>query len=137
MREIIESETLKIMSAENLKIIELSRTIKTWAQALRTSINISGLSDDQVRLELDIDKGNFSRMLSGQANFPIDRLNALCRTLGHSLPLYWIGYQGGFDLIILPKTLEKELEKERLEKEKALERVAYLEELLLRQNGGK
>ena|ERR1700676_936983 len=132
MRETIESETLKIMSAESMKIIELSRTIKTWAQALRTSINISGLSDDQVRLELDIDKGNFSRMLSGQVNFPIDRLNELCRTLGHSLPLYWIGYQGGFDLVVLPKTLEKELEKERAEKEKALERVAYLENLLTR-----
>ena len=130
---------IKLMSADNLKIIELAKSIKTWSQVLRASINLldDSLSDDSLALQLDIDRGNFSRILKGQSNFPFEKLIKFCRIVGHDLPLHWLAYQGGYELKVLPKTLEEEIRKERGEKEKALATVAYLEGLLSRMPGNK
>lgn len=126
----------KLMSADNLKIIELAKTIKSWSQVLRASINLldDTLSDDSVALQIDIDRGNFSRILKGQSNFPFEKLIKFCRIIGHDLPLHWLAHQGGYELRVLPKTLEEQLEKERAEKEEALKRIAILEDLLVKKN---
>lgn len=135
MSEVLEkAEGLKIMSVDDSRIIELARSIKSWTQVLRTAMRLGDVTDNSMQIQLGIDKGNFSRILSGQANFPVEKLSLFCEIVGNDLVLHWLAYQRGYELRFIPKLLEEQLEKERAEKEKALKRIAILEDLLLKKN---
>jgi hypothetical protein len=125
-------EENKIMSISNENYIELAKTIKTFDEAIRVAIRAWGRAEKQIYLELGIDRGNFSRMLSGEANFPPRFLPKLCQIIGNDFILAWLAYQQGYELRIIPKILENQLEKERAEKEAALQKITYLEELLIK-----
>lgn len=129
-------EYLKIMSIEDLKLQEIATSLKSWSQVLLFSIRHSGLTQDAVRLSMKYDKGTFSRILSGDAHMPPDRLNEFNEIVGHKLTLVWLCLREGYEIRVIPKTLEEQLEKERAEKENALKKVAYLESLLLRADEG-
>lgn len=133
MKDILENtEVLKMMTVDDAEIIELARSIKNWPQVLRTAMRLGDVTDNSMQIQLKIDKGNFSRILSGQANFPIEKLVLFCEIVGNDLALHWLAYQRGYELRFIPKLLEEQLEKERAEKEEALKRIAILEDLLLR-----
>lgn len=138
MNESIIEGGIKIMGVEEVKIIELAKTIKSWSQVLRVSINHldEDLSDDTVALHLEIDKGNFSRILKGQSNFPMDKLIKFCKIVGHDLPLHWLAYQAGYELRVIPKTLEEKL----IEKDKIIEerdkKIAIFEEMFMKLGKG-
>lgn len=113
----IDREVLKIMTVQNSKNIELAKTLTLWPHVLRHAVN---QPDDALALSLEIDKGNFSRILSGQANFPIEKLIKFCRLVDNDLPLHWLAYQAGYELRVIPKTLEEKIiEKDRLIEEQA------------------
>lgn len=130
-------EVLKMMSVNDAKIIELARSIKSWSQILRTAMRLGDVTDNSMQIQLGIDKGNFSRIVSGQANFPVDKLVLFCEIVGNDLPIHWIAYQRGYELRFIPKILEEQLEKERAAKEEALKKIAILEDLLMRREANK
>ena len=115
------------MSIDNPKIRELAKSLNSWTQVLITSIREGKMNQDAVRLQMNYDSGLFSRILSGQANFPIERLSEFNEIVGHDLTIHWLCYKNGYEAHILPKLLEKQLsEKDNQLKEKE-ERIAHLE----------
>mgnify|MGYP000906926155 CR=1 FL=1 len=128
MSKFIErTEGLKIMSVDDSRIIELARSIKSWPQVLRTAMRLGDVTDNSMQIQLGIDKGNFSRIMSGQANFPIDKLSLFCEIVGNDLVLHWLVYQRGYELRVIPKLLEEQIhQKNEAIKEKE-EHIAYLE----------
>lgn len=120
-------ERIKVMSVDDPKIIELSRSIKSWAQVLRTAMRLGDVTDNSMQIQLGIDKGNFSRILSGQANFPVDKLVLFCEIVGNDLPIHWIAYQRGYELRVIPKLLEQQIEQKNKAIKEREERIAYLE----------
>jgi hypothetical protein len=118
--QITQEENLKIMSIEDMKFQELALSLKTWNQVLLFAIRHAGLTQDSVRLGMKYDKGTFSRILSGDAHMPPDRLNEFNEIVGHKLTLVWLCLREGYEVRVLPKTLEEKLiEKERVIEEQA------------------
>lgn len=120
------------MSAEKENMIELAKTIKTFNEAFRAAIRLWGGTEKQIWLELGIDKGHWHRCLSGSAHFPNQFIPNFCEIVGNNLVLQWLAYQCGYELRIIPKTLEDQLEKERDENAQLKAKLQYLENLLTR-----
>jgi hypothetical protein len=86
----------------------------TLAGAVALCVQVSGLDDKEVYLELGIDAGHWSRIMKGDAHFPLNRLNDLCDICGNESPLLWWAHSRGYEL----KPLEDELHRRlRIEKE--------------------
>lgn len=68
------------------------RHIKTRHEAINLCINLSGLKDYVIAEQLGIDKGNFSKMRKGSANFPPDAEHDLYELCGNRAPFDWDCY---------------------------------------------
>lgn len=79
--------------------------------------------DKELQRELDVDKAQFSRWLSGQEGIVWPKLLKLMATCGNNAPVLWMLYQQGYDL--------NSLRMRETETERALrianERIAELE----------
>jgi transcriptional regulator with XRE-family HTH domain len=115
------------MSIDILRIRELAKTLKTWTQVLITAIREADMTQEEVCLLMKYDSGNFSRILSGNANFPPDRLREFNEILGHHLTLYWLCYQDGHEAHVLPKLLEKKIDEKNEELKEKDARISSLE----------
>ena len=116
------------MSIDNTKIRELAKSLKTWQQVLINSIREANMTQESVQLLMKYDKGTFSRILSGQAHFPPERLNEFNEIVGHSLTLHWLCYREGYEAHVLPKLLEKQIKEKDEELMEREERISYLED---------
>ena len=124
-----EYQGANIMSVQNFKLLELAQSIKSWDEALTVSIRIVKINHETVRLQMGYDKGTFSRILSGDANLPPDRIKEFCEIVGHDLPLYWLAHQSGYELRVLPKTLEETIEEQKKIIEEKDKKLFALEEM--------
>jgi len=80
--------------------------------AIKLCISAAGFeADKQVYGELDIDAGHWSRILRGEAHFPVDKLAALMDLCGNDAPLIWLVHARGFDPTSL-RRLETDVERE-------------------------
>ena len=61
-------------------------------------IQLSRMSHEAVCDQLGIDKGHFSRMLSGRANFSVRKINTLARVCGNVALLQWMANDLGYEL---------------------------------------
>jgi len=96
----------------------------TFLAAIKLCITIAGFeSEKQVYTSLDIDAGHWSRIMRGEAHFPVDKLTTLMDLCGNEAPLIWLTNARGYDARSLRK-LESETEKKLREAE---ERIANLE----------
>lgn len=97
--------------------------VHTWGAALRRCVDLSGLSDKVVAAELDIDRGQFSKTMSGQIGIMPEKLDKLQEICGNRFPDMWRLYGNGYDIESLHRR-ETELERElRISRE----RIAELE----------
>ena len=94
----------------SMSVIERQPTLSA---AVKLCIQASGLSHDQVRNELEIDAGQFSRILSGGAHFPNDKLCLLMDICGNEVPLIWLAHYRGYRLERLQSKVEAGLARER------------------------
>ena len=78
--------------------------------AIKLSINVSGLQDKQLAGVLGIDVAQFSRIKSGDAHLPPNKLHALMRRCRNHIPLTWLAHQSGYELRPMRSTLEQQLE---------------------------
>lgn len=108
-------ERVKIMSTESQNIIQLAKSIKTVSQALKTAMMLGDVTAETMHILIEIDKGNFSRILSGQSNLPIEKIAKFCEIVGNDLLIHWIAYQQGFELRVIPKTLEAKIAEQEKE----------------------
>jgi hypothetical protein len=87
----------------------------TLLGAIKLCISVAGFeSDKQVYAELEIDAGHWSRIMRGEAHFPVDKLPALMDLCGNEAPLIWLAYARGYDPISLRKR-ETDVERENRE----------------------
>lgn len=108
--------------------------IPTMTEALRYAVRTSGLSDKLVYLELGIDAGNWSRIMSGQSSFPHEKFIQLMKICRSEFPLAWLAKQCGYELKISQLSLEDQLIKEREEKKSLQLKLDLIVELLKRAN---
>ena len=66
--------------------------------ALVLCVQLSRLSHEAVCGALNIDKGHFSRMLSGRANWDARRTAELMEFAGNLAPLQWMARRMGYEL---------------------------------------
>lgn len=97
---------------------QLINELPSMTEALRCCVRHSGLTDKQIYLEMKIDGGNWSRMMSGQANFPHDRLIDFMKICRNEIPLQWLARKCGFDLQLTKSSYEELLAAAKLENER-------------------
>ena len=79
--------------------------------AIKLCISLAGFqADKQVYGALGIDAGHWSRVMRGEAHFPVDKLPELMDLCGNEAPLIWLTHSRGYDAGSLRK---RESETER------------------------
>ena len=81
--------------------------------AINLCCSVSGLNDKQIYMELDIAAGQWTRIKSGEAHFPPNKLEELMDLCGNEIPLIWLTNRRGYKLKKLQSALERELQAER------------------------
>lgn len=66
--------------------------------AIRMAVQVSGLDEKQVYLPLGVDKATWSKILSGQFNFPTNKYEQFMAVVGNQIPLVWLAYRCGYGL---------------------------------------
>jgi hypothetical protein len=102
---------------------EVVRRQPSLLAAVLLCIQISGRDPKQLYLDLEIDKGHWSRITAGQAHFPLDKLERLMDLCANDVPLEWLAWRRGKGLHLLEST------QQRLMREKD-DRIAELEQKL-------
>mgnify|MGYP003423554940 CR=1 FL=1 len=98
---------------------------KSLGDAIQLCLRASGQEVKELTLPFNMDKGQFSRWISGDEGIKWHKLQALMDACGNDAPLLWMAYDRGYDLHSMHKR-ESETEREnRLLKEEnaALRRV--------------
>jgi predicted XRE-type DNA-binding protein len=119
-----ESRTLPLFDGRQPERPEVSHdfivTRSSMRKAIQLAIDVCGLEDKQIAGSLGIDVAQWSRIKTGNAWFPQDRLVEFMKLVGNDIPLIWLAHQRGYEL----RPLRSALERENLE---LRERVAQLE----------
>lgn len=66
--------------------------------AIKLAVQVSGLEDKQVYMPLGIDKAHWSRIMSGQAHFPENKIEQFMDLVSNEIPLIWLSWRRGYDL---------------------------------------
>lgn len=100
----------------------------TLLSAIHLCINVSGLSSSQVASELKIQEAQFSRILTGKAHFPPNKIDALMDLCGNEIPLRWQSLRRGYGLVRLKSAVEADLQVEREENARLRMKLQHWEE---------
>jgi hypothetical protein len=76
--------------------------------SLVLSIAASGRDDKQIYGPLDIDAGQWSRIRSGAAHFPMTKYTPFAQLVGNDIPLQWLAFKRGYELKPLASDLERQ-----------------------------
>lgn len=85
------------------------RLQKTFWDACVLAMSVAGLCAKQIYIPLRIDKGHWSRIESGEAHFPHQKIEALLDLLGNDIPLQWLAYRRGKGLHLLESEQQRRL----------------------------
>jgi hypothetical protein len=97
---------------------------RTFGDAIGLSAEVAGYDlDKQASTDIAMDKGQWSRIKSGQEGIKWERLERFLDAMGNDIPLLWMLHQRGYDVLSLRK---RETETERQLRE-ARERIRELE----------
>ncbi|MBK8161499.1 MAG: hypothetical protein IPK59_23050 [Rhodospirillaceae bacterium] len=102
----------------------------TLTGAIMLCVHISGLDDRDLAKALAIDPAQWSRIKSGQAHFPQERMNRLMDICGNEAPLIWLASRRGYDLQAKLSLMEQKLATERHRADKLEEQNKLLRELV-------
>ena len=101
---------------------------KNLLGAINLCCSLSGLNDKQIYMELDIAAGQWTRIKSGEAHFPPNKLELLMDICGNEIPLLWLSRRRGYGLQKLQTALERELEIERKKNADLAKKLEHFEE---------
>ena len=90
----------------------------SFHSALNLCIDVAGLSDKSIYIDLEIDKGHWSKIMNGTASIPWMKLEKLMDICGNDIPLQWLAWRRGKGL----HTLESEQQRIIREKDEAIAR---------------
>lgn len=86
---------------------------RTFAAAIALAVNVSGLEEKELYLALGIDAGHWTRIMKGDAHFPVNKMNDFCDLVGNEIPLQWWANSRGKGLHMLESESERQLREER------------------------
>lgn len=115
--------------------VEVIRRLTSMSKAIALCIQVSGLDEKQAYKPLDIDAGHWTRIMKGDAHFPVNKLNDLCDLCGNEIPLEWWAWSRGKGLHMLESEAERKLRIANEELAKVNERLAYVERLMVGKAG--
>lgn len=102
----------------------------SFTAALGFAIQVSGLDDKEIYLQLGINAGHWSRIRKGEANFPQELYAQFCELVGNDIIVQWIAYQRGYGIVMLKSEAERRAELAEKRAEEAESRVKWLTDLL-------
>lgn len=103
----------------------------TLTQAVMLCQQLAGLDDKELCKALGIDAGQWSRIKTGQAHFPQERLCKLMDVCGNEAPLLWLAFHRGYELRPRLTEVEKQLVIERREKQRVEDENKLLRSMLI------
>lgn len=95
-------------------------------------VQASGLEDKEVYLSLGIDAGHWSRIMKGDAHFPVNKLGDLMDLCGNEAPLIWLAQSRGKGLVLLKSEAERRIEELETKLAKTEERLQWATDLVTR-----
>lgn len=99
--------------------------------AIQLCLQAAGIADKEACLSLGMDAGHWSRILRGDAHFPLHLLGPLMDLCGNEAPLEWLAYHRGYELRPLETETQRRLREAEARAAKAEERAAMYAELLV------
>lgn len=132
MKRPLDDKTLPLMFNERERPVsdEVIFAQKSFTSAVALAVNISGLEEKEIYLTLGIDAGHWTRIMKGDAHFPVNKLNDLCDLTGNEIPLIWWANSRGKGLHMLKSEAERRAEEAEKRAQEAEQRLAWLTELL-------
>lgn len=88
---------------------EVIANIPSMLAAIKLAQEVAGLDDKQICVALQVDPGQWSRVKSGQANFPTDKYELFMDACGNEIPLRWLVMRRGKVMHRLLSAVEEEL----------------------------
>jgi hypothetical protein len=110
---------------------ELVARKKTFLASIVLCVQLSGLEDKEIYLTLGIDAGHWSRIMKGDAHFPVDKLDELMTLCGNEAPLQWLSNKRGYQLVMLKSAAERRIEELERQLTKETERRQWAEDLVV------
>lgn len=101
----------------------------SMAQAIALCVQVSGLEDKEVYLSLGIDAGHWTRIMKGDAHFPVNKLGDLMDLCGNEAPLIWLSNSRGYGLVMLKTEAERRIEELESQLSRERERRQWAEEI--------
>ena len=98
--------------------------------AIALCVPVSGLEEKEVYLSLEIDAGHWTRIMKGDAHFPVNKLNNLMDLCGNEAPLMWLANSRGYGLVVLKTEAERRAEMAERALREERDKVRFLTELL-------
>lgn len=75
--------------------------------AIKLAVQVSGLDEKQIYMALGLDKASWSKIMSGQFNFPTNKEEQFYDIVGNEIPLIWLAYRRGKGLHDLEDAKDK------------------------------
>lgn len=123
-----ESLTLPLFASPARKQrFEASRELviaqPTLLHALKLAMEVGGCDDKQMAIDLEIDPGQWSRIMGGTAFYPTNKYLQFMQLCGNDIPLVWLAYQRGYELKPLRSDLQRQLEELSAENSELRKRI--------------
>lgn len=90
--------------------LELVVKQRSFSAAIALCVQMSGLDEKEVYMALEIDAGHWTRIMKGDAHFPVNKLSDLMDLCGNEAPLMWLANHRGYGLVVLQSEAEKRAE---------------------------
>ena len=87
---------------------EMLEAQKSLLAAINLCVTLSGLSDQEVAAELEIQPAQFSRIKTGESHFPPNKLGPLMDLCGNEAPLLWLAHSRGKGVHLLKSEAERQ-----------------------------
>lgn len=104
---------------------------KSLLSAIALCAQAAGLQDKELYLPLGIDASHWSRIIKGDAHFPLERLGPLMDLCGNEAPLEWLAHSRGYELRPLETEVERLLREETERADELASENRILREMLV------
>lgn len=104
----------------------------SFLAAINLCVQLCGLDGKEIASALGIQQAQWSRIMSGEAHMPPDKINDLMDLCGNEAPLVWLANSRGYGLHLLRSEAERQRDEALTELAKARDREEMLRDLLIR-----
>lgn len=128
----IDQRELPLARKVDLISLPLDLVVKqpSLAGAVALCVQTSGLEEKEVYMTLEIDAGHWTRIMKGDAHFPLNKMNLLMDLCGNEAPLQWLSNSRGYALVQIETETQRLLRNEQERRKEAEKENMLLRNLL-------